>query len=182
MTEPLAAEYLLTDLQLKAIGCLTIETTRLDYVAKILIRALVGEVAGDLLVKGKTVGPVVDVLHDLAVERLRLDEALVKQYEVIHLQLKRDIDKRNTVIHGDLGASGPIALRVLMGAVQKGAAVAKKPKGGDSVQASAVLDVAHSMAKHSEALNYFLLDNIIAMLAPKRRVRKSGKSAVKPSA
>lgn len=95
----LICELVLTDEQLKAVGCLAIESTRLETHVEQVIIDHCGTVIGSLLIERKMLDAKVDLLKSVFSSEF-LDKEHAAEFEQLYGEIKSDIPRRNTVIHG----------------------------------------------------------------------------------
>ena len=149
---PLSAERLLTDDQLKAVGCLAIESSQLEILIEQLIETLSGRLIADLLLERKMFDAKVKILRTLLVPRVP-DLELKKRTQAICADIKSDIAYRNTAIHGDWGRESFNAL-----APRKADSIATRKSGAHSVKATELITLAHRFSEHREALEDLWID------------------------
>ena len=142
----LISEVVLTDEQLKAVGCLAIESTRLETHVEQAIIDHCGTILGEFLVKDKMLGGKVDLFRAVFT-REALDENHARALEQLFGELKSDIAKRNTVIHGSWEERMSLAQLAKM--QDRDAAVYKKKM---TMKASEVMDLARQFANYQNRL------------------------------
>ena len=144
-----------SDEQLSAIGCLALEATRLESFVDVYIEFECGEKIATLLLKqnkmaaGKLAVFRSLVLPDIASEELR------KEFENWYSTVTTDIERRNTVIHGEWEFTGDgIPLRdILKLMMERTNDVAARKKNGETiVKANEVMDLARRFAAHQKNL------------------------------
>ena len=138
---PLLAEQILSNAQLKAIGCLAFHATSLEKLIEDLISLTVGADLGSLLLENKMFGGKLSILKTL-LNRIT-DERLKRQAKSLCERISSDNSSRNTVIHGEWQYNA-------LNALARGSAVAQKKQ--HSVKADEVIHLAHRFAAHYEDL------------------------------
>ena len=107
--QTILAEAMLTDEQLKAVGCLALEANHLETYLDAFVVTYCGENVGNLLLERKMLDAKVGVFKALFYPLLTTDEARNKLIS-LHDRIKSDIPKRNAAIHGDWGLARSIPL------------------------------------------------------------------------
>ena len=108
-TTTILAEAILTDEQLKAVGCLALESNHLEIYIDGIIGHYCGENVGKLLLERKMLDAKVGIFKTLFYPLLTTD-GLRKRLDSLHERIKSDIPKRNAAIHGDWGLGRSIPL------------------------------------------------------------------------
>jgi hypothetical protein len=136
----LLSEYVLTDEQLKAVGCLALEATRLETHLEQAILDHCGSVMGKLLLdRNKMLDAKLDLFRDIFIHETLSDEH-AKELEKLYADIKIDIPRRNTVIHGSWEDPAIRNFLALANNPQRNATAYKKSV---SMKASDVMDLAY---------------------------------------
>lgn len=99
MSDPLISEEILTTEQLQAIGCLTVEASRLSLVIRKIVQHFVRDAfVADALLEGKMLTPQVECLRKLLASRA--SSAASEELRLLCNDIKSDLKKRNAVAHG----------------------------------------------------------------------------------
>jgi hypothetical protein len=154
--DSLSAELKLTDDQLKAIGCLAVESTNLEVHIDAFIRSVakLDDVSFEVFVGRLTLGSKTKMLHALYWPRLENLPEIRASFKAIYDDITDMITKRNTVIHGTWGDPDEtklISLLELMTLEQKADSVARS-KRGKPVPATEVMDLALDFAQRKKDL------------------------------
>jgi hypothetical protein len=99
--DPLPIEHLLCDEDLRAVGCLAAETTRLEACIDELLADLcsLNRLRFDALLSGKMIGAKADILFSLLEPYAKSTKRKAK-LKALQSRTKTAISDRNTVIHG----------------------------------------------------------------------------------
>ena len=155
------AEAMLTDEQLKAVGCIAIESSNLETYIEAIIRnfLIISESDLDIFIGRLSVGPKADILRDVVKSRLH-ETAEWHAFLAIYNNIKTAITDRNTAVHGDwglrLGSDEIIKRR------QQSLAQATRKNSTSTVNASELFNIAVRLAN----LQMELLDWHQALLVP----------------
>ena len=95
----LTSEGILSDEQLKAVGCLALESARLEEYLERAILDHCGDVIGGLLVRNRMIDAKTEIFKEVFTPEV-LDEQHAKELKQLYDDIKSDIPKRNTVVHG----------------------------------------------------------------------------------
>lgn len=153
--EPLAGELMLSQEQLRAIGCLAIEVTRLEEMVGIVIQEVSGlsNADAETFTFGWMLDKKVEAMKTILTPRLKA-AGEVDTFADLYARIKDLNTRRNTVIHGRWERTSSTD------------AVAIRTGRTISVKASEVLNVAHGIADciiHLVLLHY--------RVAPRRAAR-----------
>jgi hypothetical protein len=143
----LLSEYVLTDEQLQAIGCLAFESTFLERYIEIIIADNCGfdENAMTIFVGSKlTIGPKLQTMSKLIRPKLPTKD-LKDSFERLYHDLMDVITKRNTVIHGTWESKNLSALAAIASGQRIADAIAQNRKN-HTVPAVEVKAIAIQMA------------------------------------
>ena len=149
--ERLISEMVLTDDQLKAVGCLALESTRLETHIEYAILVYFGSALGGLIVERKMLDAKTDAFKTAFMPRALNDDHR-KELEQLYGEIKSDIAKRNTVVHGSWEEKISLADLASMGSAEhdkRDAAVLKKNM---KLKASEVMDLAFRFARYQHRL------------------------------
>jgi hypothetical protein len=118
------SQIVLKDNDLTAVGCLALESSMLERLITALIRALVGPVVSDALLKNKMMSPKLELLKTLLLDAIKRVIAgngdkekkarLITEVTDLCDKIASDIKHRNTVIHGEWAFREGITLNSLM--------------------------------------------------------------------
>ena len=153
-----------TEKQLKAIGCLVIESTHLEQYIEALIRTYAGETVSGLLLHRKMMDAKTDILKSLIINETK-DDKLKKKLGRLFSNIKTDIVSRNTVVHGDWGLAREMPLEEMIRQKRRGTAAAFRNNPKSPVKAKDIMNLAHRFADHQMKL-LDLWDEFSASLAP----------------
>lgn len=160
--KPLTSETLLEDAELKAVGCLAIESTRLEYMLEALLKDIckLTAVEESIFVPSTwTLGPKAKSVKKLMADRIR-SKIRKDKLNAIFSKIELAVDRRNTVIHGRW--TSPNAIEQVFGFKNSKAVHPKKPQS--AIKAS---DVMRYARETSEALDELL--NFYRQAVRKRR-------------
>lgn len=104
----LTSEILLTDDQLKAIGCLALESNFLEFQITRMIVEYCGEDMAELLLGQKMIQAKAELLKGVF-RPLAIDDDHARRFDLIYGDIADVIPKRNTTIHGEWGSDTSIA-------------------------------------------------------------------------
>ena len=146
------SEAMFSDEQLKAIGCLALESQRLDDIADSIIREYCSNLIAELWIGRMMVRSKLKILRDLLLDGLT-DESLKQEYESLNSRMTTDIDLRNTVIHGEWRVPGDgIPLRELLTTLVYRSIDAVAVKGDQTIKASEIMELALRFDRHYKEL------------------------------
>lgn len=149
--EPLLlAEFILTDEQLRAIGCLSVESTHLDmYITGIIVDICkFDDIAMEVFVGSRlTIEPKAKMMRDLLWPHLEDGSELKESFKLIYDDIKDLIAKRNTVIHGNWGSDSKQTLAALATFTRQTDSVARRRGVANTVAAKEVIELAHRFAR-----------------------------------
>lgn len=156
---PLLAEQMLTDVQLKMIGCLAFESAFVESLLEQLIDSQAGTVVAQLLLSNKMLTAKLDILKGLVVPAIidvepdhDRDGSLRKKFEDLCAKIASDIARRNTVIHGEWNHGEKLdasKIRTLADFLSKRHENSfARRKFGNPVKASEVMDLAREFQSH----------------------------------
>lgn len=154
----LLSEIMLTDAQLRAIGCLALESTHLEMYFESLIVDFCGTALSDLLLERKMLDAKVDIFFAVLKHEIH-DAPRRDKFSSFVDKIKTDIVKRNTVIHGNWGTN--LQLKDLK--KRKSNAIGQRKKSGNNVKASDIHALALRFAQHqTDLLEWYkdILQNI----------------------
>lgn len=151
------AEFILKDDQLKAIGCLAVESSMLDQLMGSLIPSLVGPAISDLLLgKNAMMGAKATILKAVFVDEVDMIEnqkkdGLKQRVADLMDKITSDIANRNTVIHGEWAFDPkPLTIREWFDAHAKEAIATKA--SGNKVKATEVMMLAKRFDSYQDQL------------------------------
>lgn len=157
----LRSEWQLTSEQLKAIGCLAVESTHLELFIDALIRSIgkLDDVAFEVFLGRLTIEPKTQILRDLLWPRLENMPKVKKSFKLMYDDIKDMITKRNTVIHGIWGSreeNKMIRASDLLTLRAETDAVARRKKG-NAVAAADVMDLVRRFdQRQSDLLDWWI--------------------------
>jgi hypothetical protein len=140
----LICEIVLTNEQLKAVGCLAIESTRLETHIELALMDHFGTELGKFLCEGRMLGSKVDLFKAVFAREV-LDEQHAKDLRRLHEDMKGGIAKRNAVIHGSWEEKMSLADLARLNDPDRNATVYKKAM---KINASEVMALAHRFAEY----------------------------------
>ena len=147
----LLSEFLLTDEQLKAVGCLALESTHLELLVESFIIALAGKNAGELLVKRKMIDAKIDIFKDLITPEIK-NADLKNKFEKLCSDIKSDIVRRNTAIHGEWNSNENKTLSEWLSKKDNADVVAKRKNSPSTIKSSEIMGLAHRFSANQDNL------------------------------
>lgn len=147
----LFSEFLLSDEQLKAVGCLALESTHLELLVESFIIAFVGKNVGELLMKRKMIDAKIDIFRDLITPVIK-NADLKKIFEELCSNIKSDIVRRNTAIHGEWGSDEKKTVSEWLSKKQNSDVVAKRKNSPSTVKSAEIMGLAHRFSANQDNL------------------------------
>lgn len=174
--ELLTSEILLTDDQLKAIGCLTVEVSRLESLLDSSIQALCrfNDIQKEMFIGKWMVGVKIEAARDLFRPKLRSKKKL-QNFDALFAKLKDLITRRNTIVHGEWATL--TQRNWLMPSPERGSdAFAKHKKKKLTIKAADIMDIVLGLsACYSELFHFFYRELIL------KRTKASLKNSLRQS-
>lgn len=170
--ELLTSEILLTDDQLKAIGCLTVEVSRLEFLLDDFIQAFCrfNDIQKEMFIGKWMIGVKIEATRDLFRPRLRAKEKL-QSFDTLFAKLKDLITRRNTIVHGEWAAS-QMYNALTYPPVRRTDAIAKHRKKKLTIKATEIMDIVLSLSECRDELFSIYYRDLILKRA-KVSLRKS---------
>lgn len=143
----LISEIVLSPEQLRAVGCLALESTRLETHIEQAIIDHCGDIIGQLLIDRRMLDAKVEIFRSIFTPEALNDEH-AKELEQLYGEIKSDIPRRNTVIHGswkEVGSIADLYARSLDTSTERDAAAYRKAM---KVSASEVMDLARRFGRY----------------------------------
>jgi hypothetical protein len=158
----LLSETLLSDEQLRAVGCLALEATHLEIYIEAIIRGLCefDENKSKVFLDRLMIGAKTDIMRDLIWPIVR-DTPQGNEFKVIYDDIKDLIAKRNTVIHGDWGLNLTVTEMRDSILTRRGKAIAKRKWKSDEVKADEVTALAHRFAQRQLDLLTWCFEHVL---------------------
>lgn len=172
---PLHSETILSDAELKAIGCLAIESASLEGFLELLVQSEASAIVADLLLDRKMFTAKLGILKKIfggAIKEVELEHgkegSLLRRFEDVCGKIASDISHRNTVVHGQWSRPEQpenfllmeMSLKDLEGYFfgdRRNNAVAER-KTGNPVKASEVMALAQRFRDYQISLSLLFLD------------------------
>ena len=162
--ELLSSEILLTDDQLKAIGCLAVESSRLESLLDDFIQTVCrfDDTQKELFIGKWMTSQKIDAIKLLIRPRLR-SKVKLQKFDTLFEKLKDLIARRNIIIHGDWTISQPYnALAILIsGTGRRSDAIANSKKKKLSIKAADVMTVALRLSECRDELFRFYYRDVV---------------------
>lgn len=162
--ELLSSEILLSDEQLKAIGCLAVESSRLELLLDDFIQTICRftDMQTDFFIGKWMTGAKMDALKLLIRPKLQTKRKLQK-FDALFERLKDLIVRRNIIIHGEWTIAQPYnALAVLISGIgRRSDAIANSKKKKLSIKATDVMTVALRISECRDELFRFFYHEIV---------------------
>ena len=140
---------MLTDEQLRAVGCLAVESTHLELYIEGIINAICkfDQTASDVFIGRLSIEPKAKIMRDLLWEHLKNLPSLKESFKLIYDDIKDMISKRNTAIHGNWGSDQPQTLNALANFKRLTNSVAKRRGVANTIAAKDIMALAEKFAQ-----------------------------------
>jgi len=170
--ELLTSEILLTDDQLKAIGCLTVEVSRLESLLDDIIQVFCrfNDAQKDIFIGRWMIGAKIEATKELFRPRLRAKEKL-QSFDTLFAKLNDLITRRNTVVHGEW-ATSQIYNALIYPPERRTDAIVRHKKKKMNIKATEVMDIVLNLSECRDELFRLYYRDLILKRA-KASLRKS---------
>jgi len=144
------SEFMFSNEQLKAIGCLAFESTMLEFCIEAIVEDVCDKRVAELLLDGKMFAMKLRIMRTLVLPVIP-DKEQADAFEDLYSRITTDNSLRNTVIHGSWESKGKLSLQSLLADLNAGRNATVK-RGNHTMKASEVMEVARRFSDHQSNL------------------------------